>query len=269
MRLAQTLEKQKPIPVAFMRLRREDREVLSDEMARTGAADQRYSCSQPKVDGGPAFLVYYSPAFVRKLAPKDTGPALALLAEIYRCARKLWPLEEDMSGTVTVRIDQVKELTLQEIQSVYGSGDSWLLSRRNDKEAVVERHPLDYMGELLQQEGTLSSLASTRRTHSPYPTLLGYATVVLKFWNDRNTDRGTDSESARARRISSGPVSPMGLSSSARSSGAVTPKEAWERGMAAAMEKAAADRERVTSDRGTDGLALNTWARKNRSDSIS
>lgn len=213
--------------MAFMRLRREDREVLSDEMARTGAADQRYSCSQPKVDGGPAFLVYYSPAFVRKLAPKDTGPALALLAEIYRCARKLWPLEEDMSGTVTVRIDQVKELTLQvphhcpflspcsvplllsllllpwpfptspfpraprlrpsplpalpprdslcasqEIQSVYGSGDSWLLSRRNDKEAVVERHPLDYMGELLQQEGTLSSLASTRRTHSPYPTLL-------------------------------------------------------------------------------------------------
>lgn len=39
--------------------------------------------------------------------------------------------------------------------------------------------------------------------------------------------------------------------------------------MALAMEKVAADRERVNSDRGTDGLALNTWARKNRSDSIS
>ena len=106
--------------------------------ARTGSAEQDYESSLPSVHGGPAFLVYYSPAFVRKLAPADTTAALTLLAEIYRRARKLWPLEDAASSTVTVRIDQIKELSLQEIQAVYGVGDSWLLSRRNDKEAVVE-----------------------------------------------------------------------------------------------------------------------------------
>jgi len=203
---AQTLDKQRPIQTAVMRMRRDDREVLSDEMARTGCADQEYVTSQPKVRGGPAFLVYYSPAFIRKLTPTDTLPALALLAEIYRRARKLWPLEEGGSGTVTVRIDQIKELSLQEIQSVYSAGDSWLLSRRNDKEAVVERHPLDYMGELLKQ---------------------GYATVVLKFWNTEHTER--------FKRMSSGKQSPISGAQTAQTlSGAVTPKESYSGGLPSA-----------------------------------
>ena len=41
---------------------------------------------------GPAFLVYYSPAFLRNLSPADALPALRILAEVYRRARQLWPL---------------------------------------------------------------------------------------------------------------------------------------------------------------------------------
>ena len=56
---------------------------------------------------GPAFLVYYSPAFVRHLAPVDALPALRILAEVYRRARQLWPLQEstDHHHAVTSRID--------------------------------------------------------------------------------------------------------------------------------------------------------------------
>ena len=35
------------------------------------------------IQGGPSILVYYSPAFVRTLAPSDALAALSLLAEIY------------------------------------------------------------------------------------------------------------------------------------------------------------------------------------------
>ena len=47
-----------------------------------------------------------------------------------------------------MRIDQIKELKLLDIQSVYATGDTWLLNRRNDIEAVVERHSLE---ELVQR----------------------------------------------------------------------------------------------------------------------
>ena len=115
--------------------------------------------------------MYYSPAFVRTLTPRDALDALKCLAEIYRQARRLWPLstaliskstgsssgpsgeagiQDGAGSTVTVRIDQIKELRLDEIQSVYSCGESWLLAKRNDLEAVVERHTLDHMSELLR-----------------------------------------------------------------------------------------------------------------------
>lgn len=116
---------------------------------------------------GPAILVYYSPAFVRGLTPGHAVHMLRLLAEVYRRARKLWPLQpikaDNVKGghTVTVRIDQIKELSLVEIQCVYAEGNSWLLYKRNDLEAVVECHPLEFMTELLSA---------------------GQPCVVLKFW---------------------------------------------------------------------------------------
>ena len=41
---------------------------------------------------------------------------------------------------IQVRIDQIKELQLDDIQSVYSEGEYWLLSKRNELEAVVERY---------------------------------------------------------------------------------------------------------------------------------
>jgi len=70
---------------------------LGTEMARTGAYGQHYArcATEEKASPceGPAILVYYSPAFVRILTPDHGEAALRLLAEIYRCSRKLWPLK--------------------------------------------------------------------------------------------------------------------------------------------------------------------------------
>ena len=160
---AQIADKQKAMVSAFAALKEEDRQILCDEMARTGAEGQKYARTpQNHKVGGPAFLVYYSPAFVRALAPAEAVEALRLLAEVYRRARRLWPLNAKSEGqSVTVRIDQIKELSLPEIQAIYADGDSWLLSKRNNREAVVERHPLDDMAELMRS---------------------GVSVAVLKFW---------------------------------------------------------------------------------------
>jgi hypothetical protein len=172
---AQAEEKQRSIIGAFSALGPEDRKVLCEEMAQSGIAGQFFErssrvgidsarCSEaddaspsetrPKIleeplksKGGPAILVYYSPAFLRTLTPDEALPALGLLAEIYRRARQLWPSKPDLTGSVTVRIDQVKELKLSEVQHAYSFGDTWVLTRRNDLEAVLERIPLDLLAE--------------------------------------------------------------------------------------------------------------------------
>jgi len=86
---AQTVDKQTAIVDAFERMNDDDRRMLSEEMARTGAADQEYVRSKVRKQGGPAILVYYSPAFIRSLTPRDADEALRLLAEVYRRSRTL------------------------------------------------------------------------------------------------------------------------------------------------------------------------------------
>ena len=203
---AQTAEKQSAVVEAFHQLSEGDQRVLADEMALTGVAGQSYKHIPAISSGlGPSILVYYSPAFVRFLAPGAALEALRLLAEIYRRARHLWPLKplsdtvgesgstvggSSVGGSsvgggsvggssvggaashVTIRIDQIKELTVQDIRSVYSSGDSWLLTKRNELEAVVERHPLEHMSELLQK---------------------GVQTAVLKFWAPNDGSKGGSS----------------------------------------------------------------------------
>ena len=182
---AQTAEKQAAVIEAFHQLSESDQCVLSDEMAQTGAAGQSYKHTPALSSAlGPSILVYYSPAFVRFLAPGAALEALRLLAEVYRRARHLWPLKplSDAAGEsgggsgaashVTIRIDQIKELIVQDIRSVYSSGDSWLLTKRNDLEAVVERHPLEHMSELLQK---------------------GVPVAVLKFWAPNDGSKGGSS----------------------------------------------------------------------------
>jgi len=224
---AQAEEKQRSIIGAFSALGPEDRKVLCEEMAQSGIAGQFFErssrvgidsarCSEaddaspsetrPKIleeplksKGGPAILVYYSPAFLRTLTPDEALPALGLLAEIYRRARQLWPSKPDLTGSVTVRIDQVKELKLSEIQHAYSFGDTWVLTRRNDLEAVLERIPLDLLAERPKDK-----------------------TKVLKFWKRAvsRKDQIASAASLAAERTPSTPCSQShasGLSPSGRS----------------------------------------------------
>jgi len=119
---AQTHDKQQAIIAAYNSLSADDKLVLRDEMARTGIAGQAFQRA-PKFgsESGPAFLVYYSPAFLRTMAPHHAFEALMLLTEVYRRARKLWPLTRTQGNAhaVTIRIDQLKELKLEAIQLAF------------------------------------------------------------------------------------------------------------------------------------------------------
>ena len=96
---------------AFHLLSEGDRTTLATEMARTGIDGQTYTAGRSPQEqstaGGPAFLVYYAPAFLRQ----SIGNALAglrVLAGVYRAARALFPLSEGIEGTVLVYIGQLK-----------------------------------------------------------------------------------------------------------------------------------------------------------------
>jgi len=83
--------------------------------------------------------------------------------------------------SVTIRIDQIKELKIPDIQSAFTQGESWLLCRKNASEGVVERHTLEYL------------------------TQTGVEGTVLKFWrlekdqSSRAISRSTNSGSATSK----------------------------------------------------------------------
>jgi len=127
-----------------LELPQEDKEVLSVEMARTGCAGQSFSptlvpkeiLSKP---AGPAFVIYYGPAFLQALGSDSAVLRLRILAEIYRCSRELWPESAGAVATsVHVRIDTIKGLKVAEILDV-SRGELWLVTKHNESEAFVER----------------------------------------------------------------------------------------------------------------------------------
>jgi hypothetical protein len=123
----------------------EDKEVLNLEMSRTGCMGQHYSANlvPPEVrdrPAGPAFLIYYGPAFLQTMGSDPPLLRLRILTEVYRCARALWP--ESLSRVATsvhVRIDTIKGLSCSEIKEALSKGDLWLLTQHNNSEAFVER----------------------------------------------------------------------------------------------------------------------------------
>ena len=106
------------VACAFPSLPLEQKSTLGREMAYTGRAGEQYELGTERSSAasscGPAFLVYYSPAFVRQSAAKSESAArlaLCQLADTYRAARLLFPLgtsDEDASRNVTVNIDALK-----------------------------------------------------------------------------------------------------------------------------------------------------------------
>ena len=141
---------------AFDKLSDSDKEVLSVEMARTGTENQSFSegfvpASVRDRLAGPAFLVYYGPAFLQRMNNDSPVRRLEILAEIYRRARKLWPAASDQAGNfVTLRIDAIT------IQGKWSSRDPELLLLRmcSNKQAVLERKPGDPKTTNFKEENT-------------------------------------------------------------------------------------------------------------------
>mmetsp|Transcript_17510 Transcript_17510/g.37463 ORF Transcript_17510/g.37463 Transcript_17510/m.37463 type:complete len:986 (-) Transcript_17510:581-3538(-) len=123
----------------------EDRETLAVEMSRTGCVGQTFSqdlCPRDTWERleGPAFLVYYGPAFLQQMGTDLPVERLSVLAEIYRGARELWPTSiSKVASNVTVRIDIIKALSIEEMYEAILRGDTWLLVKHNESEAFVER----------------------------------------------------------------------------------------------------------------------------------
>jgi len=75
---------------------------------------------------------------------------LSVLAEIYRCARELWPLDIKQVGqNVTIRIDMIKSLSTQLMLEVLATGDLWLMVKHNKSEAFIERSPTKKLNKLI------------------------------------------------------------------------------------------------------------------------
>jgi len=126
---------------AYEQLHPDDMAVLDEELARTGCPDQSFAREDGKVpEGGPAILVYYAPALMQKAGAADPCGALTVLADVFRQARALFPLEPARTAeTVIVRIDTLKELLVPAIRHPDGPGDAWMLQRLNSKDAHVRR----------------------------------------------------------------------------------------------------------------------------------
>lgn len=143
---------------AFQTLNSIDKDILCVEMARTGCVDQRFSVEYIPEERfetlvGPAFIIYYGPAFLQKVISGDCHiQRLALLAEIFRCARRLWPMTVSEAATnVLIRIDLIKDMGLLEILQATSRGDVWLLVKHNDCEAFVECASQTSMNEMRNQ----------------------------------------------------------------------------------------------------------------------
>jgi len=198
---------------AFDQLARDDQEVLSTEMALTGcigngSKPQAYRCDPRLQQGGPVFLVYYSPAFLRIAARSDISSGLRMMAEIYRQARSLWPFSEGASlDHVTIRIDQMKEHTPSHIMEGHWWGEGWLLVRHNDREAIVEHRPLY---SLSHTEGTFEDSVHNRPKS---------ACRILNFWRAEDENNGEEgqflAELAELRRfymgVSEAPQDPLAV----------------------------------------------------------
>jgi len=134
----QTQPQKQALIAAFHGLPEDVRKTLGEEMVLPGvggAIGGRYATS------GPAFLVYYSPAFMRSTAP-DLGWGLQVLALVYRQSRQLWPISAALTDkNVTIRIDIIKSMTVAAAGKIGSEGRKFIICKRNELEGVVEEHP--------------------------------------------------------------------------------------------------------------------------------
>ena len=124
--------------------------MLAREMSLTGLAEQVYAGCDAAEPQRPAIVVMYAPQFLRNMARRDDAlEGLCILAEVYRVMRTLWPRDGGgpPDGTVTARIEQLRDMTTEQIMGVYTGnllyGQGWFMSRRGQSESMVERLSLN------------------------------------------------------------------------------------------------------------------------------
>jgi len=106
----------KEVLSSLAKLPKVDREAIEKEMAMTGCETQHFTRDSVQETQGPAILVYYGPALLQKAGRKDPEAALKVLAEVFKAARALWPLNSDDSDkSVIVRIDVLKEMEASQL----------------------------------------------------------------------------------------------------------------------------------------------------------
>jgi len=133
-----------PLLKALALLSKEDLEVLCAELSRTGCLGQSFSAplvpkSVRATPQGPAFLVYYGPAYLQSLGSDDPVFRLGVLAEVFRLARSMWPASAEEAGkSVTVRIDAIKACSDNEMQQAERNLRVWAMVKKNNSEAMVE-----------------------------------------------------------------------------------------------------------------------------------
>eukprot|EP00448_Togula_jolla_P037448 CAMPEP_0170623866 /NCGR_PEP_ID=MMETSP0224-20130122/29929_1 /TAXON_ID=285029 /ORGANISM="Togula jolla, Strain CCCM 725" /LENGTH=404 /DNA_ID=CAMNT_0010950353 /DNA_START=38 /DNA_END=1249 /DNA_ORIENTATION=- len=125
---------------AFDDLPGADQQCLITELSRTGCMGQTFK--RHVVAGGPAFLVYYSPALLQRnnKSKHDLTTALHTLCVVLRGARAVWPMSLKAQGsTVIIMIEALKS---NDISFVVGNPASearsvWVLLRDNNHEGTV------------------------------------------------------------------------------------------------------------------------------------
>eukprot|EP00929_Paragymnodinium_shiwhaense_P080548 TRINITY_DN42019_c0_g1_i1.p1 TRINITY_DN42019_c0_g1~~TRINITY_DN42019_c0_g1_i1.p1 ORF type:complete len:1132 (-),score=273.91 TRINITY_DN42019_c0_g1_i1:347-3742(-) len=142
MRLVVMAQGEDPMTVveAFRALPAADQSCLTTEFSRTGCRGQTYQ--RNTVCGGPAFLVYYSPALLQRNNKSKDGleKALRTLCQVLRGARGIWPMSlRQQHQTVIIQIGELKaqdiDVVIRDPGGEYRS--VWIVLRNNDKEGVV------------------------------------------------------------------------------------------------------------------------------------
>lgn len=126
---------------AYGSLPQRDLDVLQSELSLTGCHSQHFGREgDQQIAGGPAILVYYGPALMQKAGSSDPAGALTVLAEVFRQARFLFPLQPECANdSVTVRIDALKELQVTAIHQRAAPGEVWVLQKASSRDAQVHR----------------------------------------------------------------------------------------------------------------------------------
>lgn len=149
----QDVNRMPTLRAALHLLGKEARASLSLELALTGVAGERYS-SRPDAVGGPAFLLYYSPAYLRNCCAVDSLEealaALTTLQLVYSAARALWPREEgNESSNVTILIDSLQSCLVANVLDAHTHGLCFVLQRTSDVDGKVIKVNLEALPAVL------------------------------------------------------------------------------------------------------------------------